>query len=232
MESKIPSQSISLANKRPAGAGKMSLLTACSGSVRGWFVADWLLTILLLGVAFSFEFLPPFNRSVSFDPSINYPYSPNNTVPSWSLILIAMVFPTCVMTAFYVIAKKFLVPEEMVQESREVIVRNHPARDTRAFVFFSRKVSAKVLHLCVLGLFLALSLTYFTSNCMKLLSGRPRPDFVSRCKPLDLASSPLVCQTDEKSKVMCDGRKSFPSGHTSCNLVYPHYYFIRLFFFM
>lgn len=43
--------------------------------------------------------------------------------------------------------------------------------------------------------------------------GRPRPDFLDRCHPIDINAKFLTCQG--KPSLLRDGRKSFPSGHAS-----------------
>ncbi|CDS06844.1 hypothetical protein LRAMOSA09369 [Lichtheimia ramosa] len=74
----------------------------------------------------------------------------------------------------------------------------------------------------VLGLFLALSMTIMLTDIIKITAGRPRPDFLARCKPpLDVVDPPLglsdytICTTPIDSYIMRDGFKSFPSGHSS-----------------
>ncbi|WFD30676.1 hypothetical protein MSPP1_001698 [Malassezia sp. CBS 17886] len=80
----------------------------------------------------------------------------------------------------------------------------------------------------LLGLLLALLLNAAVTNTVKVWIGRPRPDFLSRCRP-DMSMAPptdtgafqsqlvtdAVCMADHTSVQFQDGFKSFPSGHSS-----------------
>lgn len=74
-------------------------------------------------------------------------------------------------------------------------------------------------HVTLLGLFISLILTSFTTDVIKNAVGRPRPDLLARCKPAkgtqahQLVTYKVCTETDQH--VLQDGWRSFPSGHSS-----------------
>ncbi|KAI3976581.1 hypothetical protein MKX01_008439 [Papaver californicum] len=83
--------------------------------------------------------------------------------------------------------------------------------------FYIRRRDVFDLHHAILGLFYAVLVTGVLTDSIKNAVGRPRPDFFWRCFPdgKDVydALGDVICHGD--AKVIKEGHKSFPSGHTS-----------------
>ncbi|XVF50618.1 hypothetical protein PTKIN_Ptkin04bG0116100 [Pterospermum kingtungense] len=73
-------------------------------------------------------------------------------------------------------------------------------------------------HHAILGLLFSVLLTGVITDSIKDVVGRPRPNFFWRCFPDGKAvfdrTGDVVCHGD--AKIIKEGYKSFPSGHTSC----------------
>lgn len=80
-------------------------------------------------------------------------------------------------------------------------------------VMFSGYVLNEIL------IYTSIFLTLFITDVIKNAVGRPRPDLISRCKPVagtpkDLLVTLDVC-TETNHHTLHDGWRSFPSGHAS-----------------
>ncbi|KAJ1659717.1 hypothetical protein IWQ61_001241 [Dispira simplex] len=166
------------------------------------YAADWVLVIIMALGFFAIDKIHPFQRQFSLDDkTIQYPHKPDTVSPA---MLIGISFGIPILVVFFV-------------------------------AIFIRR-SWFDLHQGWLGLMLGLTLTIMITHTLKITAGRLRPDFISRCKldlsdgipkdpELGLSTMQLCTQTNEK--LLRDGMKSFPSGHSS--LSFAGLFYVSLF---
>ncbi|XP_058800479.1 phospholipid phosphatase 5 [Phymastichus coffea] len=77
----------------------------------------------------------------------------------------------------------------------------------------------------VLSFTLSLGFTGVLTNILKIIVGRPRPDYFYRCFPDGQVNFEFECTGDPS--VIRDGKKSFPSGHSS--LAFASFGFVALY---
>lgn len=138
-------------------------------------------------------------------------------------LLIAAMFGASIWMETWTPVQRFIVPDPTIQYPYQVdTVPSYllgvfalvlPGIALGLYMKIVRKAPWSELHLALLGLFLTVGLTYFLTNVIKLSTGRLRPDFLSRCRPDPNISSVVTCTGD--ARLIREGRKSFPSGHTS-----------------
>ncbi|WZN66796.1 type 2 phosphatidic acid phosphatase [Chloropicon roscoffensis] len=154
------------------------------------YVADWSFVIFLIFVSVYFDPAPVFEKYITQGEldsgTYSYPLRPNS-FPSWALLPACILFPCLVITCCLKIVK-----------------RSPPGQ----------------LHHALLGLFMSLGFTNALTCFLKLMIGRPRPDFMARCFDGNVPDPvPWIrpgypdCTGDPG--VIAEGRRSFPSGHSS-----------------
>lgn len=149
---------------------------------------DWLILVVLAAIDLGLNLIEPFHRFVGegMMTDLKYPLK-GNTVPFWCVPIIAVLLPLAIIIGYYFIR-----------------------RDVRRDVYD--------LHHAILGLLFSVFITAVLTDAIKDAVGRPRPDFFWRCFPdgkgvFDPITKNVMC-TGLK-KVIKEGHKSFPSGHTS-----------------
>ncbi|GME25797.1 hypothetical protein GTA08_BOTSDO12361 [Neofusicoccum parvum] len=181
-----------------------------------------------------FSIIPPSRRAFSLtDTSISFPYGPD-TVSILTVFLAAIVAPAIIIAVICVV---FVTrpPSDGIPVSKQMRWRR------KLWELFTG----------LLGLAFATVLSFFLTQSMKNLFGKPRPDFLDRCNP-DVNSMPQytvggfssellegtsvhvswgICKSKDGGGVgiseFNDGFRSFPSGH--CNIAFAGLVYLSLF---
>ncbi|KAI0046682.1 PAP2-domain-containing protein [Auriscalpium vulgare] len=152
------------------------------------YAPDWILTLVLAAAFLSLDKVSGFKREFSVsDTSLLHPFAEHERVPDWALYIIAIVSPLIL---------QWLIDLATIRSWWDA-------------------------HNSALGVVLGLSITGSITQLVKITVGRPRPDLISRCRPdagtvdppLGL-SSVAICHP-RTTRMIEDGFRSFPSGHSS-----------------
>ncbi|KAF2240487.1 acid phosphatase/Vanadium-dependent haloperoxidase [Trematosphaeria pertusa] len=180
------------------------------------YIFDWIVIIAIAAVGGGWNYLTPFHRPFSpVDLNISYPFEVHETIPTWLLVLCALVIPAIVVFLVCLI----FVPGPTA------------SRGTPQALIWRRKFWE--WNTGWMGLGLSLATAFMITQGMKNLFGKPRPDLLSRCRPdlnriAETALNPVadnfnplwvlvssdIC-TNTNNDILQDGFKSFPSGHAS-----------------
>lgn len=158
-----------------------------------WSAGDWVATVAIFWLAKTVDHQLPFERRIGpqlHDTSISYPHTAGADAicPGYLLYTIALDVPLAVLAVL-----ALLLP---------------PAQAARGPL----RLRLQLLSQLWIGLLSSLACAMLLTNAIKVSVGRLRPDFIARCIPVSAADS-VLC-TGAYADVR-EGRKSFPSGHTT-----------------
>lgn len=179
------------------------------------YTIDWLVIMLIAGFGGLFNYVEPYHRPFSLlDLSISYPLVPE-FIPAHTAIFVTGMTPALIIA---IVVLAFVPGPRFCRTStRSQIIR-------LKFWEFEKGWA---------GLALALAVAFFVTQGMKNLFGKPRPNMLARCEPnlsniaahvvggygqhVDIRWSLVdigICTTTRR-RVLADGFRSFPSGHSS-----------------
>ncbi|VAH11025.1 unnamed protein product [Triticum turgidum subsp. durum] len=167
---------------------------------------DWIVLLLLAAIEVVLNLITPFHRFVAefMMDDLRYPMKPN-TIPVWAVPIYAVILPMLIFAAIYVKKKN-------AYDLHHAILVRQFIQNT-ALVISSERCVGKFA-----GLLFSVLITGVLTDAIKDGVGRPRPNFYYRCFPdgvpnYEAVTRQVICHGD--AKVIKEGHKSFPSGHTS-----------------
>ncbi|CAF9933493.1 MAG: phosphatidic acid phosphatase type [Alectoria fallacina] len=178
------------------------------------YICEWLIIVAAIVTALALSTVnPDYHHFSLLDLTISYPHRERAKVSLGVLTFLSIILPISV-----IIFISLLVPTPAVSNSNSRERRRQKLRELNA-------------NLLGLGVSLATATIVFTG--VKNLSGKPRPDFLARCKPdvgnvaahkvggYGQAVSELwvmvdggICQEVDK-RWLNDGFRGFPSGYAT-----------------
>ncbi|KAG5925815.1 hypothetical protein E4U53_003225 [Claviceps sorghi] len=196
-----------MARLEASSAGSFSIKLLAS------YALDWIVLVAITVAGGFLGRIEPNKRPFALnDPNISFPFTEDETVPSWLLVVLCSL---CPVIAIFIVSL-ILIPGNTV-----------PKNTSRAYIW-KRKLWE--LHVGWLGLLMAVGSAFFFVSGIKNMCGKPRPDLLSRCEP-DLANAARyvvggmngsllysgdICKQTDSHK-LDDGFRSYPSGHSAAS---------------
>ncbi|KAJ5931140.1 hypothetical protein N7466_006633 [Penicillium verhagenii] len=182
------------------------------------YIIDWVFIIAVALFGYAFYKQTPNQHPFSLtDPSISYPYTEHETVTDTTLILVSVLAPAAVILITALAIIPGTAAPAGIKPSKYQTLRRKLWEWNAGWM----------------GLGIALAGVWMSTQGLKVLIGKPRPDLLARCNPNldDITTytvgglgekltgaatlvSYKICQ-DQSSLVTVDGFSSFPSGHSS-----------------
>lgn len=147
-------------------------------------------------------------------------------IPDWITVLLLFLIFFFIVDPAYPFARKFIIDDSRLQHE----FTSHERITDKQLYFLAGLLPLGLILLSrddihtkqinILGLCVSLSVNGVFTDILKNLIAGHRPDFIARCHPMgNVPSSRLVgievCTAPLGKKMLMDGMKSTPSGHSS-----------------
>ncbi|KAL8934851.1 MAG: hypothetical protein Q9216_005704 [Gyalolechia sp. 2 TL-2023] len=168
---------------------------------------------ILLVAFYALDSVEPFHQHFSLrNYTLQYPHTVHETVPIPLLFVLNTLIPA------FIIAIYALLIDGLFSRHKEAAPRD----GHRTLGKYRLKDRLWELNCGLLGLLLSQGAAFVITGALKNATGKPRPDLIDRCQPLAGSADPpvyglsnyTIC-TQNDHKMLKDGFRSFPSGHSS-----------------
>ncbi|KAL8872505.1 MAG: hypothetical protein Q9174_001876 [Haloplaca sp. 1 TL-2023] len=168
---------------------------------------------VLLVAFYILDSVEPYHQHFSLrNYTLQYPFAVRERVPIPLLFVLNSLLPAIIIAIYA------LVIDGLFSHQKQPTARD----GHRTLGKYRLKDRLWELNCGILGLLLSQGAAFVITGALKNAAGKPRPDLIDRCQPLPGSADRLVyglsnstiC-TQSNNKILKDGFRSFPSGHSS-----------------
>ncbi|KAL8764734.1 MAG: hypothetical protein Q9209_007901 [Squamulea sp. 1 TL-2023] len=177
------------------------------------YILDYVIIVFLLVAFYALDAVEPYHQHFSLrNYTLQYPYAVHERVPIPLLFALNSLFPAIVIALYA------LLLDGLFSRHKQAIPRD----GHRTLGKYRLKDRLWELNCGILGLLLSQGAAFVITGALKNATGKPRPDLIDRCQPREGSTdaqffglSEIAICTQKNHKVLKDGFRSFPSGHSS-----------------
>ncbi|KAI4250117.1 MAG: hypothetical protein L6R40_000289 [Gallowayella cf. fulva] len=177
------------------------------------YILDYVIIVFLLVAFYALDAVEPYHQHFSLrNYTLQYPFAVHERVPIPLLFALNSLLPAVVIALYA------LLIDGLFSRQKQAAPRD----GHRTLGRYRLKDRLWELNCGLLGLLLSQGAAFVITGALKNATGKPRPDLIARCLPEQGSSDPFVyglsdisiC-TQKNHKLLKDGFRSFPSGHSS-----------------
>ncbi|KAL8662779.1 MAG: hypothetical protein Q9168_008201 [Polycauliona sp. 1 TL-2023] len=177
------------------------------------YILDYVIIVFLLIAFYALDAVEPYHQHFSLrNYTLQYPFAEHERVPIPLLFVLNSLLPAVVIALYA------LLIDGLFSRHKQTTPRD----GQRTLGKYRLKDRLWEFNCGILGLLLSQGAAFVITGALKNATGKPRPDLIQRCQPLAGSadgepfglSDYSIC-TQENKKLLKDGFRSFPSGHSS-----------------